>query len=171
MMGTEEPAVIKASLEELPEILWIYEAARQFMRENGNPAQWGKTYPSQALVEEDIAAGRLYLLMKEDSIQAVFSYAEGEDPCYQTITEGRWLNDRAYGTVHRIAVTEGQKGAASWCLNWAYSQCGNLKIDTHRDNLPMQKLLLKNGFLYCGKILTDDGTERLAYQKAEPETI
>ena len=43
--------------------------------------------------------------------------------------------------------------------------CGNLKIDTHRDNRIMQHLLDKNGFTYCGIIYLDDGTERLAYQK------
>ena len=59
------------------------------------------------------------------------------------------------------------KGAASFCLNWAFEQCGNLKIDTHRDNRIMQHLLDKNGFTYCGIIYTDDGSERMAYQKAE----
>ncbi len=54
---------------------------------------------------------------------------------------------------------------ASFCLCRALSQCGNLKIDTHRDNKIMQHLLEKNGFKYCGIINTDDGTERMAYQK------
>ena len=31
----------------------------------------------------------------------------------------------------------------------------------------MQHMLEKNGFRYCGVIYTDDGSERMAYQKAE----
>ena len=50
-------------------------------------------------------------------------------------------------------------------LLWGYEQCGNLKIDTHEDNVVMQHVLEKNGFERCGKIYTHDGTPRIAYQK------
>lgn len=69
--------------------------------------------------------------------------------------------------MHRITSDGTIKGAASFCLDWAFSQCGNLKIDTHQDNHIMQHLLDKKGFTYCGIIYTDDGGERLAYQKSE----
>ena len=35
----------KATPADRPEILEIYSRARQFMRETGNPSQWGDTYP------------------------------------------------------------------------------------------------------------------------------
>lgn len=57
------------------------------------------------------------------------------------------------------------RGAASFCLNWAFNKCGNLKIDTHRDNIVMQHLLDKNGFKYCGVVYLENGSERIAYQK------
>ena len=48
---------------------------------------------------------------------------------------GNWLNDAPYGVVHRIASDGTVKGAASFCLSLrAFSQCHNLKIDTHQDN-------------------------------------
>ena len=40
-----------------------------------------------------------------------------------------------------------------------------ISIDTHKDNLIMQKFLSKNGFDRCGIIYVEDGTERIAYQK------
>ena len=40
-----------------------------------------------------------------------------------------------------------------------------MKIDTHRENRVMQKLLEKNGFTYCGIIYAEDGSRRMAYQK------
>lgn len=41
----------------------------------------------------------------------------------------------------------------------------SIRVDTHRDNISMQKMLLKNGFKYCGIIYLKDGSERLAYDK------
>ena len=41
----------------------------------------------------------------------------------------------------------------------------SIRIDTHRDNIPMQKMLNKNGFIYCGIIYLLDGKERFAFEK------
>jgi len=67
--------------------------------------------------------------------------------------------------VHRIATGGARKGAGAFCLNWCLDQCGNLRIDTHRDNRPMRALLAKLGFVYCGVIYVEDGTPRLAYYR------
>lgn len=39
-----------------------------------------------------------------------------------------------------------------------------LRADTHRDNLPMQRVLEKAGFSLRGVIYVEDGSERLAYE-------
>ena len=57
------------------------------------------------------------------------------------------------------------KGVGSFCINWAFEKCGNMKIDTHADNKPMQNLLLKLGFKKCGIIYIADGSQRVAFQK------
>ena len=44
----------KAKIEELDEIMEIFEHARQFMAKNGNASQWGTTYPEQGIIEADI---------------------------------------------------------------------------------------------------------------------
>lgn len=155
----------KSTFNDLNAILELYRKARVFMAENGNPSQWGSSYPSTELVEQDIAEGSSYVCESDGRIAAVFYYRFGEDATYQTIRSGSWLNDLPYGVVHRITSDGTVKGAATYCLNWAFQQCRNLKIDTHTENLIMQHLLKKNGFSQCGIIYTDDGTERLAYQK------
>jgi RimJ/RimL family protein N-acetyltransferase len=38
-------------------------------------------------------------------------------------------------------------------------------VDTHQDNVVMQRILEKLGFTYCGIIFVANGTPRLAYQK------
>ena len=125
----------------------------------------GNTYPSPQLILDDITEGNSYVCTEQDQIIATFYYKEGADPTYMRIYDGDWINDSRYGVVHRITSTGNVKGAASFCLNWALEQCGNIRIDTHRDNIVMQHLLDKNGFKYCGIVYVEDGTERIAYQK------
>lgn len=155
----------KTKRNELDQVMAIYEYARGFMAEHGNPTQWGTTEPPRELVEQDIENGKSYVCVENGKIAAVFYYAKEADETYANIYEGSWPNDKEYGVVHRIASAGIVKGAGSFCLNWAYEQCKNLRIDTHRNNVVMQNLLKKNGFAYCGIIYIKDGTERFAYQK------
>lgn len=136
------------------------------MRENGNLHQWTGGYPSEDVICDDIAKGILHVCTEEGEIVGVFVFFEGEDPTYQKIYEGAWKNDRPYGVIHRIAVAKHCKGVASFCFDYAFSKCGNVKIDTHRDNIPMQRSLMKNGFVRCGIIYLANGDERIAFQKS-----
>lgn len=155
----------KTAHSDIAAVLNIYSEARGFMRESGNHAQWKGNYPSEEMVKSDIDSGRGYVCESGGEVAAAFYYSIESDPTY-TYIEGAWLNDEPYGVVHRIAVKRGTKGMGEYCLNWAFQQCGNLKIDTHIDNRPMRKLLGKLGFAFCGKIWVFDGTEeRIAFQK------
>ena len=155
----------KSQLTDLDTLLKMYEQARSFMSSHGNPNQWGNSYPPKQMVAQDIEDGCSYVCEEQGRIVATFYYKEGRDDTYVKIYDGKWLDDSPYGVVHRITSDRTVKGAGTFCLNWAFEQCGNLKVDTHRDNVVMQHTLDRNGFHYCGIIYTDDGTERLAYQK------
>lgn len=51
--------MIRAAREQdLPRIMAIYDAARRYMRQNGNPTQWGDNYPPESMLRQDIACGR-----------------------------------------------------------------------------------------------------------------
>lgn len=155
----------RAASADLDEILSIYAHARRFMAANGNAAQWGNGYPAQALLMEDIRQGKLYVCLAEGRIAGVFYFAQEEDPTYRVIEDGAWRSDAPYAVVHRIASAPGTKGVATFCLNWAFARSGNLRIDTHADNAPMQGLLRKLGFSRCGVIRLADGSPRIAFQK------
>ncbi len=157
----------KAEADQIDQIMDIYEYARKFMRENGNQDQWGNRHPPRELIEEDIRQRKLYVCMEEGKIAAVFYFDIEDDPTYRVIERGAWLNDKPYGVVHRIASTKGSKGAATFCLNWAYELAGNIRIDTHEDNKPMRGLLGKLGFIYCGIIYIASGASRIAFQKTK----
>ena len=149
----------------------IYELARRFMASHGNPYQWGfNNWPPEALILEDIEGGRSYVCENEAGrITGTFFFIQGPDiePTYRNITDGRWLDDSPYGVVHRIASDVTEKGTGAFCLEWAYEQCGHLRIDTHGDNKIMQNLLEKLGFVHCGTIYVEkDNDPRLAYEKS-----
>jgi len=151
---------------DLPRILEIYSGARAFMAESGNPDQWTNGYPDEAAVREDLRKQQLFVCSEQGCVVGVFCYFHGEEPDYREIFEGSWPNDQPYGVVHRIACGIRGKGIASACLDFTFRLCGNLRIDTHRNNVPMQRTLEKNGFRRCGIIyLRKNGDQRIAYQK------
>ena len=154
----------KADISQLPRIMEIYEKARAFMAESGNPDQWGTGYPPEEMIRQDIRDGKSYVNLDGDHIRAVFYFAVEADPTYGYI-EGTWLNDEPYGVIHRIAVNGSGRGVAAECFAFAAQHCENIRIDTHEKNIPMQRCLAKNGFTRCGIIYLEDGDPRIAYQK------
>ena len=153
----------------LSDIERIYNEARSFMRKVGNASQWGDKYPPSELVISDIKDGNLYTVCENDEILGVFFFKVGEDKAYTKIKNGAWKNNLPYGVIHRIAVAENAhgKGVSRFCFDFAFQRCNNLKIDTHKDNIPMQKALAKNNFEYCGVIYLENGDERLAFQRVK----
>lgn len=41
----------------------------------------------------------------------------------------------------------------------------SIKVDTHENNKPMQRLLEKLGYEYCGIIYLENGDKRVAFEK------
>ena len=162
----------KSVPQDLERIMEIYAYARQFMAQHGNPNQWGPTnWPPEALIRKDIADGSSYVCENgAGKVIGTFFFTQGSDiePTYREITDGNWLDKSPYGIVHRIASDGSEKGTGAFCINWAYDQCGHLRMDTHGDNTVMQNLLRKLGFIHCGTIyVQEDSYPRLAYEKSE----
>lgn len=152
-----------AKLEDLPLIEHIYDTARTFMRANGNHHQWVNGYPQREMLENDIEKGQLYVAEESGAIHGVFAFILGEDPTYAYIEGGHWLNDKPYGTIHRIGSDGAVKGLLRQTLRFALGYTDEVRADTHEDNKPMQHVLEKNGFVRCGVIYLEDGDPRVAY--------
>lgn len=155
--------------QDFERVMEIYAYARTFMEETGNPNQWGPTnWPPEDLIHEDIRVGKSYVCVENGKVIGTFYLNFGEDiePTYRVIEEGSWKDDSPFGVVHRIAGDGSVPGIGTFCLNWAFEQCGHLKIDTHTDNVVMQNLLKKLGFTYRGIIhVVEDNYPRFAYEK------
>lgn len=156
----------KTTLSDMEQLLELFANARQFMADNGNAGQWWGGYPTQAMIEEDIALGQSYVCEEDGHIYASFVMMRGDEPTYQVI-EGAWKNDLPYGTLHRIASTGERRGMVDLIVQWAWEETGNLRGDTHELNLPMQRAFERNGFERCGTIWVADGSPRIAYHKTQ----
>ena len=126
------------------DIMEIYAIARGFMKTAGNPIQWGDTFPPEDMVRNDIEVQQNYVVELDGRVQAVFAMIPGVDPTYLVI-EGAWLNDEPYAAVHRVASRGEVKGLTLRILDWALEQHPNIRIDTHDDNIPMQRALAAAG--------------------------
>lgn len=154
----------QASVQDIPEILRIYEAGRAFMRRSGNRAQWTGGYPPEKIIRADIEKNVLWGMENEAGpLHAVFALIPGDDPTYAHI-EGAWSDPSPYAVIHRAASDGSERGTFRAMLAFARARYNHLRADTHADNHPMQHGFLSNGFVYCGIVYVWDGTPRRAYE-------
>lgn len=160
-------SVRKTEEKDILVVLEIYDSARKFMRSYGNYTQWSNGYPGIETLRNDIADSISYVITDQDGdIVMTFVLLEGEDPTYKIIYEGQWLNDRPYATIHRAASSGKHKDMMKVCIDFCSKISPDLRSDTHEDNIPMRKALVKHGFKKCGIIICQNGTPRVAYQKS-----
>ena len=158
----------KAEHAELDEIMKIFDIARQYRREKGNMNQWINGYPSRELITEDIEKGQLFVCLggSDDKIHGVFAFILGDDPTYNIIEGGEWLNNEPYGTIHRMASDSTIRGLLEKSMPFCLGLTDNVRIDTHADNQPMLDAVRRYGFRHCGVIYVADGSPREAFQYA-----
>ena len=156
----------KGTAADIGAVLKIYEASRRYMRATGNLTQWADGYPSLTDVQADIEAGNLYVGEADGRVVMAFAFILGDDPTYRIIEQGRWLNDRPYGTIHRLG-SDGSHGGGmlAACVEYCFGRTDNLRLDTHADNRPMLTAVGRLGFTRCGIIYCRDGSPRIAFQK------
>ncbi len=162
----------KTKLEDIESILTIVEAGRTYLASLGS-VQWQNGYPNRASFEEDIKNGESYVLVDDDRdhVLGCMALSFREEKTYNVI-DGAWLTNEAYGVIHRIAIDSSQKGKglAEKFLEFSERKAidnnvFSIKIDTHEKNSSMIKLIEKNDFKYCGVIIVNDGTQRVAFEK------
>lgn len=157
-----EYQIRNAQMEDLPRIEEIYAYARQFMAKTGNPNQWGKQHPPVATLKDDIEKHLLHVLENETGIHGVFYFYIGDDPTYAYMEGSSWRSETPYGTIHRIAG-DGSGGILAAAVTFCKQLIPHVRIDTHHDNLVMQKAVVKQGFLRRGIIYLENGDPRIAY--------
>ena len=164
--------IIRKSLkEDVKDIMKIINRAKEFLKENGVD-QWQDGYPNNETIERDILNNDSYVVLKDNNIVATLAISFDGEKTYDVIYDGKWLSNGKYAVIHRIAIDNEYRGTgvSSYILQKVYEICldnniHSIKIDTHEKNIPMQKLLKKNDFKYCGVIYLEDNSKRIAFEK------
>ena len=169
----ETRTIRPACREDIPAVMAILDAAKTIMRQTGNMDQWKDGYPSTEIIRGDIDRGVGFVVCESGAlVVAYFAFIPSPEPTYAYIEGGAWLEDTLpYHVIHRLGSRPDARGIFQNVITWCLGQDGNLRIDTHRDNLIMQHCILKAGFQYCGIIYLSNGDERLAYQIKRDNTI
>ena len=164
--------VEKANLKDLNQIMEVIDSGKAFLKEQGLD-QWQNGHPNKEMITSDIKSGNFYVIKNDGRVVACAAIILDDDPNYSKIYSGKWLTDNKYAVIHRFATLRDyqKKGYATEIINYTKSitdDSTSIRIDTHINNIPMQKLLIKNGFILCGKIyldhIQDDHHLRLAYE-------
>lgn len=149
----------------------IVRQAQEYLKSQGVD-QWQDGYPNPEAFRADIAKAMSYVVEEEGEVVATFAFIIEEDPTYKQIYEGTWNGTEEYAVLHRVAVDNYKKGngIGGKIVDYVVSECkkcnvNTIRIDTHRDNKSMQRMLLKNGFEQRGIIYLESGAERIAFEK------
>lgn len=172
--GLESKMIIrKTEKSDLCAIMPIFDEARKTIAALGID-QWQNGYPSEAVVERDIELDQSRAIELDGEICATFALIFDGEPTYNKIYGGEWMtgDSESYIAIHRVAISMAKRGGgiAGAIIDYAADTARSLgrkslRIDTHRGNIVMRKMLEKQGFSYCGIIYLEDGGERVAYER------
>ena len=168
----------KTTLNDLDSVMTVIEEARRTIAALGID-QWQNGSPNRAMIEEDVALGQGYCVERDGQIVGNFALIYDGEPTYDRIDGGAWMTaDRdeagrsAYLAIHRVAILVAHRGSgiSTAILEHAAEiarRLGkqSLRIDTHRGNVVMRRMLEKHGFLHCGTIHLQNGDPRVAYER------
>ena len=161
----------KSGIKDISNIIKIINQAQEYFKLQGID-QWQNGYPNQETIENDIKNDESYVLEKGGDVIATTMISFNGESTYNSI-QGNWIsNNDKYATIHRLAVDNSYKGNGisskiikhieTYCLNKGIK---SIRVDTHEDNISMQRLLEKNNFKYCGVIYLEDNSKRIAFEK------
>ena len=163
----------RANTNDIDALMALFAEARSTIAALGID-QWQNGYPSLSVVSEDITKHRSYVVEIDDAIIGTFVLVTDGEPTYDNIYDGAWLtqDSSSYIAIHRVAISVACRGSgiSTAILNYAAEAARAMKrvsrrIDTHKGNTVMRRMLEKHGFIHCGSIYLENGDHRVAYEK------
>ena len=148
----------QAAAGDITEIMEIAGEAKKLLKRR-KIDQWQGEYPTEEIFLNDIENGECYVVLHGEEICAFFVLADRHEDCYDYLTDGKWAGTDNYCVVHRAAVRDGYRGtgASAYMFKCAEKRAyelgkQNIRVDTHRKNKAMQKLLKDCGYSFRGNV-------------------
>ena len=167
----------KSTRDDVSRLLEIFDEARGTIKALGID-QWQNGYPHAEVIRDDVSRGESYSVVCDGEICGTFALIEQGEPTYDKIFDGAWLTGESLATnpdyfaIHRVAILVKMRGCgiATKIIDFAADKARlaekrSLRIDTHRGNVVMRRMLEKHGFSHTGTIYLTDGAERVGYEK------
>ena len=164
----------KTEVPDLEHLMPIFDEARASIAARGID-QWQNGYPNRDVILADIKKAQSRSVLLDGEICGTFALIEDGEPTYNEIFDGEWQTGDGrehYFAIHRVAISVKCRGKGisteiiSYCAEEAKkANKRSLRIDTHRGNVVMRKMLEKHGFAHCGTIYLESGESRVAYEK------
>ena len=164
----------KTENSDLSTLMPIFEEARATIATLGID-QWQNGYPNREVIVADIEKEQSFCVLSDGEIIGTFALILDGEPTYDKIFDGNWLTGDGkdhYFAIHRVAISVKARGKGistaiiEYCADKAQkARKESLRIDTHRGNVVMRRMLEKHGFVHCGTIYLEGGDERVAYEK------
>lgn len=137
--------------------------------------QWQNGYPNRAVILADIERSQSHCVIVDGDICGTFALICDGEPTYDKIFDGEWLTGNSrdhYFAIHRVTISVKcrGKGISTAIIDYCSERAreanrSSLRVDTHKGNIVMRKMLEKHGFSHCGTIYLESGDERVAYEK------
>jgi GNAT superfamily N-acetyltransferase len=164
----------KINASQVDRVMEIIADGREYLKYQGLSQWQNGGDPKRDDVERDAAMGEGYALHAGGIFCGYAALCTGVDEYYTRITGGSWDERYAeYISIHRFALCAAfrGKGLSEPFLRGLLETARKLgyrdvRIDTHRGNKIMRKLIDRAGFVYRGTVVfpVPDG-ERMAFQK------
>lgn len=159
-----------ATLHDVRAIMSLIDQARVVLATH-NSGQWQGKEPSLETIINDINHRHYWVIEEHGQIIAGAALLPLDED-YHTLKEGSWINQEPYRVIHRLVVDVNihRQGVGQRLLkeleritleHYVY----NIKVDTHRKNIPMINLLKKSGYIRCGVVNLKGNLLREAFQK------
>ena len=172
---TEPLSFRPANEADMEDILRIVGDARSSLKRHGVD-QWQGPYPNEKAFLFDMERGECFVLLHGQEIGGFFTLSTREEKNYADITDGKWTADLPYCVLHRAAVAAKYRGSgmAEYMMKCVEEQARrfglrSIRVDTHRKNKAMQRLLRDSGYRYRGnvQVIVEPGhdTGRQAFEK------
>lgn len=154
--------------------------AKKNMRDVLKIDQWQAGYPNRDIFAQDIKNGVGFVFCDGDgTVVGAAAVICGNEPLYDNIQagefSGKWQGEeKNYAAVHRFCVdldvtcrgvgSQFMLAIADYCKTQGKT---DIRIDTHRYNKPMRRMLSKCGFSETGIIYIPEpnSNERITYER------
>ena len=172
---TEPLSFRTATPADMGDILRIVGDARASLKKH-RVDQWQGPYPDEKAFLFDMDRGECFVLLHGQEIAGFFTLSTREEKCYEAITDGKWTADLPYCVLHRAAVAAEYRGGgmSAYMMKCVEEQARHfgrrsVRVDTHKKNKAMQRLLRDNGYRYRGnvQVIVEPGHDsaRQAFEK------